>query len=54
MGDNPFDDVLGAKGVGMNAVWINRDGKNIDEEQPQPDYQITSLAQLPEILNNWS
>ncbi len=54
VGDNPFDDVLGARGVGMNAVWINRDGKSIEKGQPQPDHQITSLAQLPAILENWA
>ena len=53
VGDNPFDDVLGARGVGMNAVWINRDGKTIAKGQPRPDHQITSLAQLPSILESW-
>ena len=53
VGDNPFDDVLGAKSVGMNAVWINRDGKTIAKDQPRPDHQITSLAQLPSILESW-
>lgn len=54
VGDNPFDDVLGAKSVGMNAVWINRDGKTLPTNQPQPDHQITTLAQLPSILENWA
>ena len=54
VGDNPFDDVRGAKSVGMNAVWINRDGKTLPKDQPQPDHQITSLAQLPPILENWA
>lgn len=53
VGDNPFDDVVGAKGVGMNAVWINRNGKTLDKAQPQPDFQVASLAQLPSILENW-
>ena len=53
VGDNPLDDVLGAKGVGMNAVWINRDGKVRDEAHPQPDYQIGSLAELVPILEKW-
>ena len=54
VGDNPFDDVLGAKGVGMNAVWINRNGKTLDEGLPQPDYQVHSLAELPSILESWN
>ena len=54
VGDNPFDDVLGAKGVGMNAIWINRDGKSVDASQPQPDHEISSLSELEPILRDWN
>ncbi|MCZ6535013.1 MAG: HAD family hydrolase [Chloroflexi bacterium] len=54
VGDNPFDDVKGAKGVGMGTVWINRYGKELDNGLPPPDYQIESLAELPQILERWN
>ena len=52
VGDNPFDDVLGAKGVGMNAVWINRNGKTLDEGTTParlPDNQLGGAS-----LNSWT
>ena len=54
VGDTPYDDVLGAKGVGMKVAWINRHGASLDPEHPSPDYEIRSLAQLPEILKGIS
>ncbi len=53
VGDNPFDDVKGAKGVGMGAVWINRYGKEPDKGLPSPDHQVSSLAELEQILERW-
>ena len=53
VGDNPFDDVKGAKGVGMGAVWINRYGLEPDEGLPSPDHQVKSLAELEQILERW-
>ena len=53
VGDNPFDDVLGAKGVGMRTVWVNRYGKGLDDGLPAPDVEIITLAELPQILERW-
>ncbi len=50
VGDTPYDDVLGAKGVGMRAVWINRHGASIGPLEVTPDYEVKSLNELPEIL----
>ena len=46
VGDNPYDDVLGAKSVGMNAAWINRPGTAHDTRFPKPDYEFSSLNEL--------
>ncbi len=54
VGDNPFDDVKGAKGVGMGAVWINRHGKELGQGVPPPDYEIRSLTELEQILERWN
>lgn len=53
VGDNPFDDVLGAQSVGMWTVWVNRYGKTLDDGAPTPDGEIDSLAKLPQILERW-
>ena len=50
VGDSQFDDVVGAKGVGMRAVWLNRRGDKRDTTLPAPDYEIDSLIKLPPIL----
>jgi 2-haloalkanoic acid dehalogenase type II len=50
VGDRQYEDVLGAAGVGINPVWINRDGRPLDPELPAPDHQISSLLELPALL----
>ena len=54
VGDNPFDDVLGAKSVGMGTVWINRNKRTRPENLPEPDYEIAGLDYLPGILERWN
>ena len=51
VGDSLHDDVLGAKGVGMKAAWVNRHGAPPDPAFPEPDYVIGSLGELPELLD---
>lgn len=50
VGDNAEIDVGGAKGVGMAAVWINRDGATYPEGIPQPDHTVAALPEIREIL----
>ena len=54
VGDTMYDDVLGAKNVGMRAVWVSRDGAEADHRYPRPDYQVRSLRELPGILRSAS
>jgi putative hydrolase of the HAD superfamily len=52
VGDRPYDDVYGAKGVGMRAVLVpNSDVPAFDGAVP--DAVITRLAELPVHLNGW-
>jgi putative hydrolase of the HAD superfamily len=52
VGDRPYDDVYGAKGVGMRAVLVpNSDVPGFDGAGP--DAVITRLAELPVYLNGW-
>ena len=53
VGDRQLEDVQGASQVGISAVWINRSGDPPDPELPKPAYQISSLSELPALLNAW-
>jgi 2-haloacid dehalogenase len=46
---SPFDSV-GAKGVGMKVVWINRGGGPHDEWPLRPDAEIRQLGELVPML----
>ena len=50
VGDRPDLDVAGAKGVGMRAVWINREAEALPEGAPAPDHEIRDLQELPALL----
>jgi putative hydrolase of the HAD superfamily len=52
VGDRPYDDIYGAKGLGMRAVLIpNSDVPGF--EDAVPDAVITRLAELPRHLDGW-
>ena len=52
VGDRPYDDVHGAKSVGMRAVLIpNSDVPQY--ESATPDAVITRLSELPRHLDTW-
>ena len=51
VGDKQFEDVKGALGVGMSAVWINRRSEPTNPDLPAPDAQIRDLLELPAVLN---
>jgi FMN phosphatase YigB (HAD superfamily) len=50
IGDTFALDVVGAKGVGMDAAWFDRQKTPPDLEKAQPDYIIARLTDLLEIL----
>ena len=51
VGDRQFEDVQGAAQVGLRTVWINRAGAPINPQLPAPDFQITSLLELPGLIS---
>jgi putative hydrolase of the HAD superfamily len=56
VGDRPFDDIHGAKSVGMRAVWLPH--SDIPDWQRgeiagEPDAVIHRLAELPAVLDSW-
>ena len=50
VGDKQFEDVKGARGVGMSVVWINRKGEPLNPDLPTPDAEIRNLLELPDVL----
>lgn len=52
IGDHPSDDIAGARAAGMRAIWFNPQGKAW-EGYGLPDAQISSLAELPTLLERW-
>jgi len=50
VGDSLAIDVTGAKGAGMDVAWVNRDGEALTGGNPAPDYTLTRLTELREIL----
>jgi HAD superfamily hydrolase (TIGR01549 family) len=52
IGDHPHDDIAGARGAGLHAIWYNPQGKVWDSEQT-PTAEIRRLAELPGLLQNW-
>jgi putative hydrolase of the HAD superfamily len=50
VGDDPFEDVLGAKATGLKSVWLNRAGDVLPADTPPPDIEIQSLAELADQL----
>ena len=51
VGDKQFEDVKGARGVGMSVVWINRKGEPLNPDLPTPDAEIRTLLELPDVLD---
>ncbi|HLG23168.1 MAG TPA: HAD family hydrolase, partial [Candidatus Manganitrophaceae bacterium] len=50
VGDSWDNDIRGAKGVGMDAAWINPGGLHAPEEGPRPDYILSELDDLSGLL----
>jgi putative hydrolase of the HAD superfamily len=46
VGDDPLADVVGATGAGMQAVWLNREGRAWPEQFAPPARTISSLAEI--------
>ena len=50
VGDGLDTDVAGAKATGLTAVWLNRNGRKLSHDDPQPDTEIQSLRELLHIV----
>jgi putative hydrolase of the HAD superfamily len=56
VGDRPYDDISGAKGVGMRAVLVPHSDIPLVQQVPvdvHPDAVLPRLADLPELIAGW-
>ena len=51
VGDRQLEDVMGSRQAGMHPIWINRDNQSLDPGLPTPSHQISSLLELPKLLD---
>lgn len=54
VGDRVRDDVQGAQGVGMRAVWLRNDNPYPVPAAVVPDATIERLSELPDVLRFWN
>jgi putative hydrolase of the HAD superfamily len=54
VGDRMVDDIAGALGVGMRAVWRENDSPWPKPEYITPTATIAQLAELPRLLRAWN
>ncbi len=50
VGDTPHDDILGAARIGMHTAWISKGASALPEGIPAPDFIVTDLSELPDLL----
>jgi putative hydrolase of the HAD superfamily len=49
-GDDPHNDVIAPRQLGMTVVWVNRIGAAWPAGEPGPDHTVTDLAVLADLL----
>jgi FMN phosphatase YigB (HAD superfamily) len=50
VGDSAEDDVVGAKGAGLDIAWVNARGGELPAGIPAPDYVVAAIPALSDIL----
>ena len=50
IGDDPINDIAGAKSAGCFTIWLNRENKSWPSDSDLPDAEITTLHELRETL----
>ena len=51
VGDSQEEDILGAKRAGIRVAWFNRTNAQLQTNIPHPDYEISKLSMLLQILD---
>lgn len=50
VGDSPYDDILGARQVGMDIVWVNAAQASLPEGIPAPNFTVRAIPELQQLL----
>jgi HAD superfamily hydrolase (TIGR01549 family) len=50
VGDSPHDDIVGARGVGMDIAWVNTLSTSLPDGIPAPDYVMHAIPELQSLL----
>ena len=51
VGDNPYDDVVGAQAAGIEVAWISPSGDPFPGEGPAPSWTVRSVLETEAIVN---
>ena len=51
VGDSAVNDVAGAAGAGWRTCWLHAPGVALPPQVPRPDLEISTLAELPALLD---
>ncbi len=50
VGDQQYDDISGGHAAGMQTAWVNRQGATLDPAMAMPDYQVSDLRGVLDII----
>lgn len=50
VGDSPGDDIVGARGAGLDIAWVNQRQVDLPSELAPPDYEIRAIPELGKLL----
>jgi 2-haloacid dehalogenase len=53
VGDSLVSDIQGAVNFGIDSCWLNATGKPSPQEGPQPNFEISRLSELRELLQGF-
>jgi putative hydrolase of the HAD superfamily len=50
VGDQPLQDIHGAREAGLRTVWVNRNGDEWPDEYEAPDVEVQHVGELDELI----
>lgn len=52
VGDNYYADVVGAKSVGMDVIWVNRKDEKIYDQKYHPNHIVSKFGKIMSLIPN--
>ena len=50
VGDSVADDVVGAKGAGLDVAWVNATDSALPASVPNADFVVRAIPELADVL----